>query len=443
MSINNLHSILTGKFFIHEAYGKSLLPSLHLLLQGKLETPEVKEASLVSYISASTGKPISADVIFSNNSQDDYVSIVNIKSPIYKYSQSCGPQGTKAIMSRLERLKNEEGCIGVVLDIDSGGGQVSGTPEFHDYITNYTKPIVAYTDGMMCSAAYYIGSATDTIIANKRADYIGSIGTMISFIDMTGYYEKKGAKVITEYATKSTRKNRNYEDLISGNSENYIKNDLDPINETFHADIKKVRPNVSNDVFTGETWNAENALEKGLVDQLGTLNDAINKVVALSNSNKSKTQNNMSKQRAKVQAVLGLDAPLAKTDNGSYLNDQQLDALDAHMEQQDSATADLQSQLDAAQNNTDLNDQLDVANATITGVETSIDAMLTQSGLDVTGTLDEKLDALNAKVTEMSKADGDTHTKVKTKAKTKEEANAFNIDANASHNQIANQIHNN
>ena len=123
----------------------------------------------------------------------------------------------------------------------------------------------------------------------------------------------------------------------------------------------------------------------------------------------------MSKQRAKVQAVLGLETPLAITDNGSYLNHEQLDALEAHMEQQDSATADLQSQLDAAQNNTDLNDQLGVANTTITGVEASIDAMLTQSGLDVTGTLDEKLDALNAKVTEMSNADGDSHTKVKTK----------------------------
>jgi protease-4 len=57
----------------------------------------------------------------------------------------------------------------------------------------------AYTDGLMCSAAYYIG-ATSHIIANKRAD-AWSIGVMVSFIDFSGIYEKQGATLITEYAT--------------------------------------------------------------------------------------------------------------------------------------------------------------------------------------------------------------------------------------------------
>jgi protease-4 len=58
----------------------------------------------------------------------------------------------------------------------------------------------------MCSAAYYIGSATH-IIANKRADAIGSIGVMVSFIDFSGIYENK-VLLITEYATQSTEKNK-------------------------------------------------------------------------------------------------------------------------------------------------------------------------------------------------------------------------------------------
>ena len=144
-------------------------------------------------------------------------------------------------------------CKGVVLDIDSGGGQVSGTPEFHDFIKEYSKPVVAYTDGYMCSAAYYIGSAADHIIANKRADKIGSIGTMISFLDLTGYYEKKGAKMITAYATKSTEKNKSFEDLLSGKPETYIKNELDPITETFHSDMKAARTNLDEAVLTEAT----------------------------------------------------------------------------------------------------------------------------------------------------------------------------------------------
>src|SRR5690606_27539836 len=135
----------------------------------------------------------------------------------------------------MQNMLNESNCAGVVLDIDSGGGQVSGTPEFHDVVKNASKPVVSYTDGLMCSAAYYIGSAASYIVANKRADAIGSIGVMIHFVDLTGYYEKKGAKVITEYATKSTEKNKAYEELIKGNPDEYIKKELDPINEDFHA----------------------------------------------------------------------------------------------------------------------------------------------------------------------------------------------------------------
>ena len=132
----------------------------------------------------------------------------SIKHPIYKYSQFCGPAGTKDLQRRLERYKKDSNCIGVVMDIDSGGGQVSGTAEFYDYVKNYSKPVVSYTDGMMCSAAYYIASPSDHIVGNSRLDCVGSIGVMISFLDPTGMYLKKGATIINEYATKSTEKNR-------------------------------------------------------------------------------------------------------------------------------------------------------------------------------------------------------------------------------------------
>jgi protease-4 len=43
----------------------------------------------------------------------------------------------------------------------------------------------------MCSAAYYIGSATSHIIANKRADAIGSIGVMVSLLIFQVFMKNK------------------------------------------------------------------------------------------------------------------------------------------------------------------------------------------------------------------------------------------------------------
>lgn len=439
MDISNLHSLFSGKWFIEESYGKSLLPSLSVILNG---TPlKTKSASYAAEDCNVMRNHVSGYAFGESTNENDYVVVMNIKSPIYKYNQECGPSGTKSKIQRLEQYKSDVNCVGVVLDIDSGGGQVSGTPEFHDYLKSYSKPIVTYTDGLLCSAAYYIASGSDAIIANKRADHIGSIGTMIHFVDLTGYYEKQGAKVITEYATKSTEKNRAFEELVQGNPEKYIKTELDPINEDFHADIKAARPNVDASVFTGATYNANDSLENNLIDSIGTLQDAIDKVFELSQTSNSNSNTNMSKKRPLVEAVLGLDEPLASNDNGVYLNDEQVDAIEQNIEAQNTAVADLTTQLEAAQDNTELNAQLTTATDSLTAVESNVDEMLTEAGLTVEGTLTEKLTALSTKVSEMSKADGAAHTRPKVEGKETPKGN-IELDASASHNALADQIHN-
>ncbi|PIF33004.1 protease-4 [Flavobacterium sp. 9] len=440
MSINNLHSLLNGRWFIHEPYGHSLLPSLNSILKGnsiKIEKEDKKPEAFVIPLGKS---PVVASTFSNSDNNNDYVLVIDLKNPIYKYSQECGPQGTKSKMSVMDRYKNDPYCKGIVLDIDSGGGQVAGTPEFYDYVREYPKPVVSYTDGLMCSAAYYIGSSSDYIIANKRADHIGSIGAMIYFIDFTGWYEKEGAKVISEYATKSTDKNKDYEELIKGNPQPYIKNQLDPITEDFINDIKKVRAKVNDEVFTGKTYSATDSITMGLVDEIGTLETAIDKVFELAKKSSNQNLNiDMSKQLVKVQAVLGLDAPLASTEEkGSYLNAQQLDALENEFATLESTNTQLQTELDAAKANTDLNDQLTASKETVTAIETSIDTMLTSAGLDVTGTLTEKTAALSAKVEAMGKNDATKPTIIKVGPST-ETINEF-VDSEASHNQIANSI---
>ena len=298
--------------------------------------------------------------------------------------------------------------------MDSGGGQVYGTPEFYDYISNYPKPIVAYTDGYMCSGAYYIAAATQRIFANKRADAIGSIGAYATIVDSNGIWEHFGAKVHTIYATKSTEKNSEYREVIdNSNYEPYIKNQLDPIVETFVTDMKFTRPQISEEAFKGGTWTGEQSVEMGLVDENGTIQDAINHVFELSmNSNNQKPNTNMNTiNRPRVQAVLGLDAPLASTDNGSYLNDEQIDAFEARLETLETENSTLQTQLNdgdkAHQATIDAaNSQLTEATNTATATETSVDAIMENLGLPVAGTLTEKLAAIDAKSIEVGKRDG-------------------------------------
>lgn len=445
MSVNNLHSLLNGKWFIHEAYGKALLPSLFAMIDGKLRTPnpDAKKPAPKTY--GRTGRLIAANGNAGSGAKADYVLIMDLKDPIYKYNQYCGPEGTKFKMEMLEYYKNDPACRGVVLDIDSGGGQVSGTPEFYDYLLNYGKPVVTYTDGYMCSAAYYIGSAGVWIVANKRADHIGSIGVMVFGIDPTGIYVKQGASVISEYATKSTEKNKDWEELLAGNPENYIKNQLDPLAETFHNDMKAVRKNLNPETLKGGTWDAAGALAMGLIDEIGTKQTAVNKVFELADQ-QSNNQNldNMSTTHAKVQAVLGLDAPLALTENGSYLNAEQLGTLETALTTADANTAAVQTQLDAA-NTATTNAQTALTTAqtehtaAVSATATQVDALVTAAGITTTGTTAEKLTALGAHYAAINKGDGATHTTIRTDNNPSAETPKY-VDAAASHNQLADKI---
>jgi len=387
-------------------YAQSCIPTLYNDIVGKNQN---RDKSINDLTSVLTSEVISTE----NTSGPQKVVVLNFNQPVVKY-RYMDWLGTQDYMSILNNYANDPDVAGIVLNIDSGGGQVYGTGEFYDYLMNYPKPYVAFTHGYMCSGAYYMAAPADYIVANKRADAIGSIGAYSTMVDFNGLWEKFGAKVHTMYASKSTEKNADYREVIeNGNHEAYIKNQLDPIVEDFISDMKTARPQLSDKVFKGGTWTGKQSVSLGLIDETGNLQTAINKVFELSQENKSKTSNNMSKQRANVQEVLGLDNPLATTENGSYLNEEQLDAIESHIETQNSANAELQSQLDAATANTELNDQLANANTSLTNTETEVDAMLTQAGLEATGTFTEKLAALNGKVTEMSKADGATPTVVK------------------------------
>lgn len=419
-------SLFASPFYINAEYAQSLIPSLYqTLVLGKISEKSEKEKEKDSIsLKMDSGR---------SGSTATSVVVIGIKQPIQKFSDYYN-LGSKSFMSIMSNYANDPNVAGIVLDIDSGGGQVYGTGEFYDFIRAYPKPTVSYTDGYMCSAAYYLGNATQYIVANKRADHIGSIGAYATIVDFNGLLEKLGAKVHEIYATESKEKNSDFREVFKGNYEPYIKNVLDPIVATFHADMKATRPGLNEAVFAGGTWTGAKSLEMGLIDELGTIQTAIAKVFELADKSSNQNLNtDMSKELVKVQAVLGLTAPLASTaENGSYLNAEQLDALEKGFVELESTNATLKTDLDAALANTEVKEKLTASEGVVTSVEASIDEMLTSAGLDVTGTLTEKTTALSAKVTEMGKADGAKSTNVKVAAKNTVPSNVIGgIDVSA------------
>lgn len=408
-----LQRIFSSNFYIDGQYAQAFAPAIISLVAGNQTIEKIDEEKMI--VQAQSATPV--------QNSTAHVAVISIKHPIMKYSDGwSGILGSKAYQKILSQIESDPNICGVVLDIDSGGGQSYGTPELYDAIRSFSKPIVTYTDGFLCSAAYYIGNAADYIVANKRAEAIGSIGAYSHFIDFSGMIEKWGAKIQSVYATESTEKNLEWRELTENdNAKPYIKNILDPLVSRFQEDMKSARPGLNEKVFKGGSWGAEQAFNFGLVDELGSLDTAISKVIELHTQSKENNENfnlntDMSKENSfpKLAAVLGLanvetkKSHIFAANETVSLNEEQLTQIEAALTDPGDGQklANLQTELDAVRT---ANQALEVK---ATEMENAVDAALAKVGLESTQTKVEDINLMADTLFEYGKKPGATPTEV-------------------------------
>jgi ClpP class serine protease len=204
--------------------------------------------------------------------------VIPLNGPIIKYDY-CGSAGTQSVMQVIQAAKRNPYIQSIVLNIDSPGGTVNGTEDLAAEIASSKKPIVAFANGMMASAAYWIGSSAKEIIISGHTTFVGSIGTMA----VLQKNADKSEQVLV--ASKSTRKNKTYMDAMNGDTEAYVKQVLDPLNETFLSAVQKNRAGKINiaqeNVLEGDTYIGKQAIQVGLADSMGNLQYAIKRSLQL------------------------------------------------------------------------------------------------------------------------------------------------------------------
>lgn len=207
------------------------------------------------------------------------VAILSIKGAISKYDQDCGPSGMLTKSNLLHRCYANDNIVGIVLHIDSGGGEGMACSLMQQTISLRNKPMVAFCDDLAASAAYGIAAACDTVVANSPLCRVGSVGTYITLVDYADYYAQMGIKLIDVYATRSTDKNQDYLKALQGDTAP-MRAVCDRYNEAFIASIATAREGkIEQDQTkwaTGKLFFADDALKVGLIDQIDTLGNVIN-----------------------------------------------------------------------------------------------------------------------------------------------------------------------
>lgn len=208
-----------------------------------------------------------------------------LQGTMFRDGTVCGIPGTRVIAADLLEADSQKDIIGHILIIDSGGGAANSVPDLAEAIQACTKPVIAYVDGYMCSAAMYVGSYCDYIIAHREEDQVGCIGTMIQLADFPKQVRDNDGMVhVRVYADGADEKNGEYEAALEGNFELIKERVLNPANERFKADIRKNRPAVKDDQLKGRTYNAKE-VEGTLIDAVDNFESAVAKILELSNLN--------------------------------------------------------------------------------------------------------------------------------------------------------------
>lgn len=250
------------------------------------------------------------------------VDVVNLTGTMLRDDGACGMIGTRTLAKQLMDTERDDSVIGHILFVDSGGGAANSIPDLAEAIEACEKPVVAYVDGYMCSAAMYAASYCDHIMAHRAEDRVGCIGTMIELSDWPkNVKDSNGMLHIRVYADGAEEKNDEFESALEGNFQLIKERMLNPHNEQFKADIRKNRPSVREDQLKGRTYEAKDAIGT-LVDSIGDFEAAVNKVIELSNLTIEKMEG-----REHLQSLDSCH-DLQTVDGTVTLNEQQLDEID-------------------------------------------------------------------------------------------------------------------
>ena len=161
----------------------------------------------------------------------------------------------------------------VVLDLNSPGGVVDGVPEAAARIAAVGVPVVAHTAGMMCSAAYWLAAGANAITASTAAE-VGSIGVYCPMVDYSAMCEKEGIKV--ELAKTGALKGAGFFGTPwTDEQKAHMQQMVDDIFEDFRGDVLKHRAGIPDEAMTGGAYMAKRAEGLGLVDAVGSLEEAV------------------------------------------------------------------------------------------------------------------------------------------------------------------------
>ena len=220
--------------------------------------------------------------------------------------------GAREVIEHLRTAQEDQRFIAVIVRINSGGGSPAAAQEIYQAIRQVranNKPVVASMGDVAASAAYYIASAADKVVANPST-LTGSIGAIMEVFIVEDLMKRFGVEAETivsgpykdagsPYRPLSPEERAHFQELVNDVLDQFISD----VARGRGMDVETVRALADGRVFSGRQ-----ALALGLVDHLGGLEDAVAIAAELAGIDERPVVVPLRRERSFYDRLLGLAA---------------------------------------------------------------------------------------------------------------------------------------
>lgn len=202
------------------------------------------------------------------------IGVISLAEPIYAYS-------AEQVITQIDYARSHPEVRAVVLVLDSPGGTVVDTEAVYLELLKLRehKPVVVSINSMAASGAYYLTAGSDYAFA-KPTSMVGNIGVIGYLPSMPTIFEE----IISTGPYK-----------LWGSPRDTYMRQIEMIKQGFFAAVQAGRgdrltagPQV---VLSGQIWPASEALRLGLIDELGSQSDAVEKAASLARVSNYRVEN--------------------------------------------------------------------------------------------------------------------------------------------------------
>jgi protease-4 len=197
-----------------------------------------------------------------------HIQVLGVLGDMPKVEEMIGNTSYATLANEFEIARTE--ALAAMLYVDSPGGQAVGNTEVSQLWSGLKMPKAAHIAGMGCSAAYSLAVGSDRINAIPSA-LVGSIGTIMARLDVSGLWEKMGVK--PDYVVSGDLKAASAPPSMNEKERASLQEIVDDLFAQFRGHVLNFR-RVADDDMRGQAFVGTRAKERNLVDTTGSFSSA-------------------------------------------------------------------------------------------------------------------------------------------------------------------------